>query len=273
MEQSHFYVSHEGQSFGPLSVDEIVGRIKTKALNFSDYLYDEAQQDWVMIMAHPILQEPLKNFRPSLPPRESIGDSGGTLSFAIPADAAIRDPEWYVLKGDLRFGPFTQAEVVRLIQDKSIALTDYIWQPKMKAWEKIDSIEEFSAESVRKLKDSGLPGLNEVFFRRRHARVAYGASIIVHNDKQVFKGKSMEIAEGGAGLLLDTDSLEQGQKVFLHFKPAAELPAFNARCEVISKRMINSADKSAPVHYGVKFSEIQQSTVSKIQELAMKRAG
>lgn len=273
MEQSHYYVSHQGQSYGPLSIDEIVGKIKAKALNFSDYLYDESQQDWVMIMAHPRFQDPLKNFRPSLPPRGSVGESGGTLTFAVPADSAIRDPEWYLLKGDLRFGPFTQAEVVRLIQEKKIALTDYIWQAEMKTWEKIEAIEAFSPDSVRKLKESGLPGLNEVFFRRRHARVAYGASIIVHNDKQVFKGKSMEIAEGGAGLLLESDSLEPGHRVFLHCKPAAELPAFNARCEVVSKRLINSADKSAPVHYGVKFAEIQQSTVSKIQELAMKRAG
>ena len=41
-----------------------------------------------------------------------------------------------------------------------------------------------------------------------------------------------------------------GQRVFIHFRKFNEWPAFNAVCEVVSKKFVNDG---SPVQYGLRF--------------------
>lgn len=166
--------------------------------------------------------------------------------------------EWFVLKGDHRFGPFSYAEVVRMLQSKSVFEFDYVWHNGLPTWQRISDLQNFSPEVMRALIQSGLPGLNEVFFRRRHARIPHGGSLLVHNNKSVCRAKSLEISASGAGLVIGESRFEVGEKLFLHFKPGAGVPPFHARGEIVSKRSVNSSDKNAPVQYGVRFTEVKQ---------------
>ncbi|MES2964256.1 MAG: GYF domain-containing protein [Bdellovibrionota bacterium] len=263
MKQELFYVARSGQQDGPFSVEDIVAKVKAKALDSTDYCYDEATSDWVMLMAHASFKDSLKEEKPKAvtpitPPPN-------------PATKAAPNPEdWFVLKGDLRFGPFAKAEVVRLLQEKSLELTDYIWTPSMASWERVSDTKTFSADEIRKLKDANLPGIDEAFFQRRHRRTGYGASLLVHDNRRLFKGQGVEISEGGAGFVLDNGNFEPGQKLFMHFKPDADLPSFNAYCEVVSRRSPKSgSDKH--FHYGIKFLKIDQTATEKIQQLTQKR--
>ncbi|HVK61018.1 MAG TPA: PilZ domain-containing protein, partial [Bdellovibrionales bacterium] len=170
---------------------------------------------------------------------------------------------------EMRYGPFAIQEVLKLLQEKSVHDSDFIWRSGMKTWCMIAECADFTPENISKLRDSGAP-INETYFRRRYARAAYGTSILVHDNKKVFKGQSVELSEGGAGIVLDTPTLEVGHKLYLHFKPAHELPSFNAVCEVVSRRMTSSSDKSAPVHYGVKFTSIERHYTHKIHDFTQK---
>lgn len=263
MKQELFYVARNGQQDGPFSIEDIVTKVKAKALDSTDYCYDEATSDWVMLMAHASFKDALKEEKPAAvipmtPPPN-------------PASKAAPNPEdWFVLKGDLRFGPFAKSEVVRLLQEKSLELTDYIWTPSMPSWERVADTKTFSTDEIRKLKESGLAGIDEAFFQRRHRRIGYGASLLVHDNRRLFKGQGVEISEGGAGFVLESSTFEPGQKLFMHFKPDADLPSFNAYCEVVSRRAPKSgADKH--FHYGIKFLKIDQTATEKIQQLAQKR--
>lgn len=262
MYQQQFYVSKGGQQDGPISLDEIVKRVQGKALDVNDYLYDEAQNDWVMLMAYPRLAEHLKTMKPAATPPSNVRK-------------LVEEPkagnEWFVLKGDNRFGPFSHAEVVRMLQDKTVYEFDYVWHAKLPAWERIASLAEFGPDTIRKLRDAGESGVNEIFFRRRHARTNYGASLLVHDNRHVYKGRSIEISVGGAGIVIENALLQPGDKLYLHFKPGDGVPPFNATCEVVSKRFVNASDKAAPVQYGVKFTQIAQQTQELLNDLAMKK--
>lgn len=262
MSQKHFFVSHAGNQEGPISLDEIVSRIHEKTLEVSDYLYDEAQQDWVMLMAYPALAEKVKSFKPeasSAPAPSSHSSRAGT------------DHEWYVLKGDSKFGPFSHREVVRMLQDKSVFEYDYVWHAKLSGWERVASLPDFSPEAIRDLRTTAKDVLHEIFFRRRHARVPLGASLLVHNYHRVFKAKSLEVSAGGAGLVIDHGDLQPGDKLFLHFKPSEDVPPFHAQCEVVSKRLTDASDKTAPVQYGVKFTQLEQHAQEVLNEVTTKR--
>lgn len=258
MSQEFFYVARSGQQEGPISFVEILQRLEMKTLEPSDYLYDESQGDWVMLLTYPRLADRLNTSKPKARPREDKWDDA--------------KDEWYVLKGDHRFGPFAYLEVVHMLQDKSLFESDYAWNVSMDSWQPIADVREFDPQAIRALRDSGFSGVNEVFFRRRHVRAQYGASLLVHNNKQVFKGKSIEVSAGGAGIVLESDSLSPGDKIYLHFKPADGVPPFNASCEIVSKRPADASDKAAPVQYGLKFNEIAEATQFMLNDYATKKA-
>ena len=253
--QTLFYVYHQGEQKGPISLSEIASKLRTRELEMNDYLYDEASSDWAVLAAYPALSDLIKDVQVSAPAPQ--------IEKSVP-----ETDEWFALKGNLRFGPFAYTELVRLLQEKSMHDSDFVWHTGLKEWKKVSELEQFAPDAIRDLRQSGQAGLNEVFFRRRHARLEHDGSILMHNNQKVYRGKSLEISAGGAGIVLDTTKLEVGNQVFLHFKPAKDLPPFNAVCEVVSRRPVNAADALAPIHYGVKFLKIETKTTKAIEALA-----
>lgn len=256
MAQTLFYVARNGKQEGPISLDAIVERVNTKTLDPSDYLYDEEKKDWVMLMAHPPLSERLKGAKPVSAP--------AAPQKKVEPDAA----EWYVLKDNNKFGPFGHTEVVKMLQEKSLREFDYVWHAKLPSWERVASVPDFSPDSMKQLKDSGVTGLNEIFFRRRHARAEYGASILLHDNKRVYKGQSVEVSAGGAGIVVENGSWKKGDQIYMHFKPGDGVPPFNAVCEIVSKK----GSGSEKYQYGVKFTSIPVNTAEQINEFARQRA-
>ncbi|MGZ3745609.1 MAG: GYF domain-containing protein [Pseudobdellovibrionaceae bacterium] len=270
--QTLFYVSLNGGHVGPYSVETIVQKIEAGEHVWTDYVYCEAKADWVMMMEHPSFVDKFQSSSTKAS-ENSIGEHTVINAAAPKHDDKFKDKAWYILKEGNNYGPFSKLELVQMLQEKTLFEYDYIWHSKLNAWKRIAELEEYSADAIRAMKESGLAEVAEVFFRRRHARASYGCSLIVHNNKTVFKGRSMEISSGGAGILIDNPNLQPGQNLFLHFQPGDGVPPFNAVCTVVSKQMVNNT-KSAleSVRYGVKFTSISQSVRESIRQFAQKVA-
>ncbi len=273
-DQIEFYVSANGEQQGPFTAEQIVQRVNAKTLDASDYLFDEGKQDWIMLMAHPQLSNSLKGLKPV----QNVGPlASNVTALRGAAEGSVKDGggnevvEWFVLKGESKFGPFSYAELIKMLQDKSIFEFDYVWHVGLKAWERIATIAEFSPDKIRNFRGSSEGPINEVFFRRRHARAQHGASIIVHDNRAVYKGRSIEVSAGGAGIVIENAMLQPGEMLYLHFKPADTTPPFNAACEIISKSYVNASDKTAPVRYGVKFTKIETQTQQILNDYATKK--
>ena len=270
MTQKYYYVSHLGEQLGPWPVEDILAKIRTGHVEINDYCYDEQKEDWVLLVEHPSFSDKVKEIASQqIKVKEILVDD-------LDASAGDLDPngppEWYVLKGENKFGPFAYRDVVRMLQEKSIYEFDYVWNAAMTTWKRVAELKEFAPDEIRILKDSGEAEISDVFFRRRHARVDFFSSIIIHDNKHVWKGKSMEVSAGGAGLVIENALLQPGQTLYLHFKPAEALPPFNAVCEVVSKQYIKGVkDKNAPIRYGVKFTSINTNAQKKIFEYTSKK--
>ena len=138
---------------------------------------------------------------------------------------------------------------------------DYAWQNGMKAWMRIAELDEFKPEHIKKLKGGLMPEIENVFFRRKHPRVPISGTIIVHDNRSVWKGQGLEISSGGAAVIMDNAMVVPGQTLYLHFKPQNGLPAFNTICEVVSKKFVEGVrDKKAPICYGLKFKSLNEDT-------------
>ena len=279
--QTHFYVAHEGETKGPFTVEQIIEQVNAKSLDLSDYCYDEEKEDWVLLVQHPIVGEQVKEAvnttlsgvaQNSDPEAMENTVADKTIVEKQAADYDPAEHEWFVLKGENKFGPFAYRDIVRMLQEKSIYEFDYVWNQSLTTWKRVAELEDFSPESIRQLKDSGNDEISEIFFRRRHVRVGFLSSIIVHDNKHVWKGRSLEVSAGGAGLVIENAMLQPGQTLYLHFKPADGLPPFNAVCEVVSKQYMKGIkDKRTPIRYGVKFTSINTQAQRNLHDFTSKK--
>lgn len=258
--QKIFYVSKGGSYSGPYKIEDILQKIQSMEHSWMDYVYDENLQDWVLLMEHPLFTE---NFNSSLENKMPATGTQGKI------EHSHREKAWYILKEGNNYGPFSQLELIQMLQEKALFEYDFIWHQKLPSWKRVAEVKEFENTEIRKLKDSLPSDLSEVFFRRRYLRANYGCSLIVHNNKSVFRGQSLEISAGGAGILINTSDLQPGQTLFLHFQPGDGVPPFNAVCAVISKSALKEViGEKVFTKYGVKFTSISTSVREQIKGYA-----
>jgi len=271
---SQFYVSHEGEQLGPMGLSEIIESVRQNRLSVLDYIYDESKGDWVLLMDYPTVAQQLKDVKPAPPPKKAPpglteATHEGPASPASGEEHAIT--EWYVLKGENKFGPFAFVDLVKMLQQKVVFEFDFCWHPGMGSWKRIAEVDSFQPESIRKLKSENEKDIQEVFFRRRHRRMSYNGTILVHDNKTVWKGQGMEISAGGAGVVMENAMIIPGQTLYLHFKPCDGVPPFNAVCEVVSKQFVEGVrEKNAAIRYGLKFTNINANTQQFLHELTRK---
>lgn len=262
-----YYISKNNLQMGPFSEEEIQKKILKKEILWMDYIYEDQKKDWIFVMEHPKFN---KLFTESLL-KASIKHNANGKKLDIKTLGQHGQKAWFVLKENNNYGPFTKMDVIQMLQAKLLFEFDFIWHSKFENWKRVAEVDDFSKEEVKKLLKSEDPKINDIFLRRRNARIDYGCSLIVHNNKQVFKGRSIEISSGGAGLFIETDQFKPGQNLFLHFQPGDGVPPFNAVCTIISKQFVSESDDNKfEFKYGVKFTSISQSVKQKIQEFAEK---
>jgi hypothetical protein len=187
-------------------------------------------------------------------------------NIAVPTGTG--EQEWYVLKGKDRFGPFSYLDLVHMLQEKSLFEYDYVWRQGMATWARIAESTEFTPDRIRELVAKGDSKVTQVFFRRRHDRWKYECPLIVHDNTRIWKGRTQELSEGGAGVIMENAMLVPGQNIYIHFKPGSQSKPFNVLCEVVSKKYIQGVRvPDAPIVYGLKFINIHKQDRDELKSL------
>lgn len=259
---SFFYVTHKGQQQGPYSPEQITNMLKENKLNWNDYLFDEQAYDWMHIMEHRLFtQEFNQNFKDSLNMVAPNADSSVDQ---------LKKRQWFVLKDNANYGPFSKAELIQMLQGKTLFEYDFVWKEGMESWKRLSEESEFTPENIKQtyqlMKTTVTRDVDQAFFRRRHVRVKLNTRVIIHDQKQIYNSTSEEISEGGASFHLPEGIFTIGQQLYLHFSPGEQLPQFNVISKVVSQR---------GSLYGVKFINIPgvaKSFISKYTEENKKAA-
>lgn len=260
MSQEKFFISKNGEQMGPYHLDEIRSQLNAGQVQPTDYIYDETQSDWVFILD-------LSQFE-GRETKSDQGLSGGVSSLAaekqaqeseiIALECEAPDVEWYVLKGDDKFGPFSFMDIVNMLQEKSVFEFDFVWNHYLPSWKRLAELESFSPDRLGRLSGgSQSQQVRETLFRRKHRRLNYGKTILVHNNKQVWKGQSVDVSASGARVMLDDAALVVGETIYLHVKSGDDVPPFNAVCEIVNKKAeTGEAESQSFFFYGLKFKSI-----------------
>ncbi|MCB0386968.1 MAG: hypothetical protein KDD43_16360, partial [Bdellovibrionales bacterium] len=122
MSTTQYYVSREGKQMGPYPLNSIAEMVKKNELTMLDYLYDDTAGDWVLLMEYQDLAQQLKDHKPEAPPKPGAGKAEAEIGHEEEEElgeavkAAEGQPshlvaEWYILKGENKFGPFSYPDV------------------------------------------------------------------------------------------------------------------------------------------------------------------
>ncbi len=179
--------------------------------------------------------------------------------------------EWFVLKGDNKYGPYKYMDMVKFLQQKMIFEFDFAWNATLSDWSRIADIEAFSQAKMSELHKDEKKG-GDSFFRRHHKRVYFEGEIVIHNNTNLWMGKAVEISTGGVGVIMQNSMCVPGDTLFLHFKPSLGLSSFNAVCEVVSKKFVKGVkDSEAPIRYGLAFKKINKETEKIIDSFSVNK--
>lgn len=243
-----FYVAHDGIQKGPWSLEDVSTQLTKKELAWHDYIYDQKTEDWVLLLEFPPLTDLFnKSFANPI-----IVDTKKVKDILDP----VKDRAWYILKQNNNYGPFSQSEMVQMLQSKTLFEYDFIWKKGLESWKRLADVPDYHPDHIKELYATySKDPTSEMFFRRRHARAEFSSSIIVHDRKKVYKAHSFEISAGGAGLIIDNVSFKVDDELHLHFSPSESVPAFNTPCKIVS----HSGNK-----FGVQFSGITTSVKDSI---------
>jgi hypothetical protein len=163
---------------------------------------------------------------------------------------------WFVLKGEQKFGPYSQLDLIKMLQERALYEFDYIWNPNLDNWKRMAEIDIFQPDHIRSLtQNKEAKGL---FSQRQHKRAGMEGTVLVHDNRDLFRGQSVEVSIGGAGIVILNSTLVPGQTLNFHFRPKADIESFNATAEIVSKKYVPGIKSSnAPMKYGVKFSNMR----------------
>jgi hypothetical protein len=253
-----YFLAKAGHQVGPYTENEILEKLHTTEHAWNDYIYDETREDWMLILEHPTFSEKY--------------NKGWARNSMQPTSLhPFHEKRWMVNKDDKKFGPFTYLEVIQMLQERTLIEQDHISLSHSPGWRPVKEFEEFSTQKVKELIVRTDKELKEVFNRRRFPRAEFVGTLIVHDNKTVFRGQSYQISAGGAGLYIPSHALQPGQTLLLHFHPSPDVPAFNAVASVVNKFQPNRQMDVTPQKYGVKFTSISQNIKERIYSYASRK--
>jgi hypothetical protein len=268
-----YQINRHGIELGPWSINEVSAKLESGDLHWTDYVFDEQRKDWIPLFELPAFKEQFKAYSSNVVESTDTKNSPTHLTLVggespMVMVAKLLGTKWFVRNAEGQKGPFEYLNIVGRLQEKKIFEFDHVRAEGSDQWKQIADTDAFAPSRIRALKETPQAKVLTMFYRRRHARTEFGVQILLHNDSDVWKGRCVEIGQGGAGLMVNSDRVSKGDSLFLHFKSGDGVPPFTAVCTVVSKAQTKEGD----FRYGVKFTKVSQAVQQAIHQLAKSQA-
>ncbi|MEN0057495.1 MAG: PilZ domain-containing protein [Bdellovibrio sp.] len=166
--------------------------------------------------------------------------------------------QWYILRGEMKYGPYEYKSMITMIQNGEIFDYNYVWAPHLNNWSLLGELPEFSKDRLCRLIETK-DHLAGNFKDRNFDRVDIYLTVYGHNNHNFFDGHTLSISENGALILLNDPLLLPGQQILLHFRSCDNnSQPFNALCEITRKNYTKQRlNVKSGLHYAVRFLQVQ----------------
>lgn len=168
--------------------------------------------------------------------------------------------EWYVLRGEEKFGPFEYGAMIHMLQKNELYDYNFVWAPHMDAWAPLGEVADFSKDRLARLIEKKVD-VGGAFITRSCPRAAVEIPVYAHDSRQFFDGTALSVSANGGLLLLNTPMLLPDQDILIHFRATENgHAAFNVRASIVRKNFTRSRiNVKSGLHYAVRFSEVSGS--------------
>jgi len=180
--------------------------------------------------------------------------------------------EWYILRGEMKYGPYEYSALIHMIQTGELYDYNYVWASHMESWMLLGDIEEFSKDRLARLIQTQ-DHITGSFIKRGSPRIDCDIEVYAHNELNFFDGTCTSISDNGALVLLNDPLLLPGQEIVIHFRKGANNPTgFNVKAEVIRKNFTKQRiNVKSGLHYAVRFLQVQKSGQDDIKTMLLKK--
>lgn len=177
----------------------------------------------------------------------------------------VKSDQWYILRGEMKYGPYEYSALIRMIQMSELQDYNYVWASHLENWTQVGDLQEFSKDRLCRLIETQ-DHLSGAFIERKHPRVNLETPVYAHNEMACFDGQTLSVSENGALVLLNDPLLQPGQKILLHFRASEVNPqGFNVLCEVIRKNFSKQRlNVKSGLHYAVRFLQVQDHGITQL---------
>lgn len=167
--------------------------------------------------------------------------------------------EWYIARGNKKYGPYSTEEMIQLRQQRKAFESDLIWKQGLRQWKPLIQTDEFSAHAMaeRALKAEACT----VFNRRQWPRVRKELPLVVHNEDELWSARTINISLGGALIELNTPYLKPGDTIHIHFQSEGPNEGRFSCVGVITGKRFSSERMrfNSSIQYSVRFDEKDES--------------
>lgn len=181
--------------------------------------------------------------------------------------------QWFVLRGEDKYGPFEYQAMIRMLQKNELYDYNFVWAPHMDSWTLLGELEEFSKDRLARLIENNA-SMRGAFTPRAHARMDVDIPVYGHNGQLFFDGRALSVSENGSLLLLNSPLLLPQQKILLHYKAEGDGPAeFNATAVIIRKNFTRQRiNVKSGLHYAVRFTEVSDAGRKALKQILNDKA-
>ena len=210
----NWYYVERGQRIGPVSHEEMIGKLQNKILGEADYVWKKGfENTWKKIKDVPELREALVS-SPSVPSMPSIPE----LKFDI--DQVTDDEKIFLIKTgpdrsdeEKEYGPFSLSMLKTLFQDERINGKTLVFAPGMGSWTFLAELPNF-----KNLFDAEPPSIEEED-RRQYKRKPFIARMYFHDNQKIYEGICRDVSVGGMQIMVADFPGKPGDKISLNVHP------------------------------------------------------
>ena len=233
---ARYFLIVGGTDFGPLTAEEIFEKVEKNEAGLMDFIWRPGWTDFKRIADE-------KEFHVLLPKKPSL-DVIGALQLKIMerSKAKIKDAppaaptevSYYLYFNKTQYGPFSTAELDRVISANKIDSGAFIWVPGWANWKPITEMSEFAARVKTESKESTKSKASRKD-KRGSPRKPLVARLFVSNDADVIVAVCRDISVGGMQVLTDKVPGQVGAKIKLNVSPgdSKNVKGFVAEGEIV----------------------------------------
>jgi len=230
-DEPKWFIQISEQLKGPFRSSEIYSQVKKGELSILDYIWKQGLADWQKI-------SDCEEFKVSAPEKPKMDPA--TLMQSIPQvkkaegrgappfpgsaqEASSELREWFLFYSQTQYGPFSFAEVQRLLTVGQITLQTFAWKSGLAEWVAIDKIPEFK---INLQQQPPMPPASETtqtktmkLENRIAPRKPLVARFLLTDENTIISGMCRDVSSGGMQVLTDKVPGGPGTKIKINVSP------------------------------------------------------